>query len=124
MFKSLIYVGVGGFVGSVARYALHLLIGHRWQVVFPWSTFVVNITGCLIIGLLMGWFVKGDLLEYTSWKLLLITGFCGGYTTFSTFGMDGINLLQQGQTGHFFSYTVGSVLLGLAATYAGFQLVR
>lgn len=124
MLKSLIYVGLGGFIGSVARYALHLMIGHRWQVVFPWSTLIVNISGCLAIGLLMGWFIKGDLLENTSWKLFLITGFCGGYTTFSTFGLDGINLLQQGHTTYFFTYILGSVLLGLAATYLGFQLLR
>ncbi len=122
MLQSLIYVGIGGFVGSVARYGLHLIVGSRWPSAFPWGTFTVNVVGCLLIGLLIGFSFKEGILNDTL-KLLLITGFCGGFTTFSTFSLDGLNLLQSGAIWYFLGYTIGSVVLGLAATFIGYQLV-
>lgn len=123
MLKSLLYVGLGGFIGSMARYAIYLLIGTRWSLIFPWGTFTVNILGSLLIGILIGLSYRGGLLS-DSLRLFLITGFCGGFTTFSTFSMEGMNLLQQGHTSQFVSYSMGSVVLGIAAVFIGFQLSR
>ncbi|MDH3710465.1 MAG: fluoride efflux transporter CrcB [Cyclobacteriaceae bacterium] len=123
MIKSLMLVGLGGFLGSAARYAVHLLIGERWSLVFPWGTFTVNIVGCLLIGLALGAASRGDVMSNTM-KLLLVTGFCGGFTTFSAYSMDGIHMLEQGHNLQFFSYALGSVVVGLAATFLGLVIAR
>lgn len=114
-------VGLGGLIGSIARYGVHVFL-QRWPTPFPWATFTVNIIGCFLIGVLAGWTLKGQLDE--SLRLLLIIGFCGGFTTFSTFSMDSLNLLQTGAYAQFFGYTATSVLLGLLATLGGLLLVR
>ncbi len=122
MIKSLLLVGIGGFAGSIARYGVYLFMQQRWPVSFPWGTFSANILGCFLIGLLAGWSLKGAIDE--PFRLLLIVGFCGGFTTFSTFSMDSLGLLQSGSYGQFFSYALGSLVLGLLATLAGLALVR
>ena len=122
MIKSLMLVGLGGFVGSIARYGVHLFMQQRWPSSFPWGTFSANILGCFLIGLLAGWALKGNLDE--SFRLLLVVGFCGGFTTFSTFSADSLALLQSGAYGQFLSYALGSLLIGLLATLAGTVLVR
>ena len=124
MLKALLLVGLGGFAGSAGRYAVHLLVGERWSLIFPWGTFLVNILGCLLIGLLLGAMGRGTALMDQTVKLLLVTGFCGGFTTFSAFSMDGIHMLQQGHSLQFFIYTLGSVVLGLGATLLGLVLTR
>ena len=123
LLKPFIYVGIGGMLGSMARYALHLLISGRSLSVFPWGTFAVNITGCLLIGILVG-LESRSVLTADPMKWLLITGLCGGYTTFSTFGIEGMGLLHQQHYLPFFTYTIGSVVLGLLATFLGYGLVR
>ena len=121
--KPFLYVGIGGLLGSMARYALHLLISSRSLSVFPWGTFTVNITGCLLIGVLVGLESRHVIIN-DPLKWLLITGLCGGFTTFSTFSIEGLGLLQQQQYVYFIGYTVGSVLLGMLATFLSYSLVR
>ena len=123
LLKPFIFVGIGGLLGSVGRYAIHLLISSRSLSIFPWGTFLVNITGCLLIGILVG-LESRNVLTSDPMKWLLITGLCGGYTTFSTFGIEGMGLLQQQQYVPFFAYTIGSVVLGLSATLLGYGMVK
>jgi CrcB protein len=121
--KPILYIGVGGFLGSIARYGMHLMVSARWPMAFPWGTFYVNILGCLLIGILVGLETRHELLN-DPLKWLLITGFCGGFTTFSTFSIEGLGLLNQHQYGVFLGYTLGSVIIGILATLLGFNLVR
>jgi CrcB protein len=121
--RPFLFVGIGGLMGSVARYGLHLLISSRSLSVFPWGTFTVNIAGCLLIGLLVG-LESRNVLVSDPFKWLLITGICGGFTTFSTYSIEGISLLNQQQYLPFFAYTAGSVVVGLLATFLGYELMR
>jgi CrcB protein len=121
--KPFLFVGFGGFFGSMGRFALHLLISSRTLTVFPWGTFAVNIAGCLLIGLLVGLESKSQLVSDPA-KWLLISGFCGGFTTFSTFSVEGLGLLQQQHYMSFLGYAAGSVLVGLLVTYLGYHLIR
>ena len=86
---------------------------------FPWATFAVNVLGCLLIGLFTGIAASGHL--PAQWKLVLVTGFCGGFTTFSTF-MNENYLLAKGHTAMLVAYTVASLVLGMAALTAGHKL--
>lgn len=116
MIKHLLIVGIGGGAGSIARYLLHRLSLTLYPSVFPWGTFAVNIIGCFLIGLLWGSFT---IRENETWKLLLMTGLCGGFTTFSAFTLESIQLLKEDRIFLFFIYVASSVIIGLLATYAG-----
>ncbi|MDR0799775.1 MAG: fluoride efflux transporter CrcB [Dysgonamonadaceae bacterium] len=122
MITKLLWVGLGGGVGSIFRYLTSVAVNkYATGTVFPFATFMVNILGCLIIGILIGLSAKHHWIGEPL-KLLLITGFCGGYTTFSTFSLEN---LQLQQAGHFFVlalYIAASVLVGLAAVYIGLLL--
>ena len=123
MIKNILLVGLGGGLGSAARYLCQRWITAYYPHHFPWGTFAVNITGCLLIGILWGIsFRSFDANE--QWKLLLMTGLCGGFTTFSAFTLEGIGLLRENRMSLFFLYIAGTVLLGLLATFAGMKLVR
>jgi len=121
--KSLLFVGLGGGLGSIFRYAISLFVGRNVPLVFPLGTFLVNCSGCFLIGVFYAysskysWFT-GDM------RLFLITGICGGYTTFSTFSYDGFVLLKAGSYGAFLIYALGSLILGLLATFAGVALFK
>ncbi len=119
--KSIIYVFVGGGLGSVARFLISNFTQKLWNInSFPFGTFVVNITGCFIIGLLSAYFLKVD----STLKFLLITGFCGGYTTFSTFSVENYSLFQNGHYTMMFLYVILSVLIGVLAVFLGFQALN
>ena len=111
------------FLAVWGDFALHMLISSRTVAVFPWGTFAVNIIGCLLIGLLVGLESKTQLVTNPA-KWLLISGFCGGFTTFSTFSAEGLGLLHQQHYGPFIAYTGGSVIIGLLCTYFGYNLIR
>lgn len=123
MTKAIILVGLGGGLGSIFRYLTSVLTIKYFQATFPLATFIVNILGCLIIGLLLGLFGR---LQQTNPNLnfLFITGFCGGYTTFSTFAAENIRLWQSGNLGIAFLYIAASVLIGLSAVWAGLSITR
>lgn len=109
-------VAAGGAAGSLLRYGCSRL----WNgAAFPYGTFAVNIVGSFLIGLLWAIF-HNDSDEQK--RLLLITGFCGGFTTFSAFSLEGLQLLQQARIFIFFLYTFATVTFGLLATYLGFKL--
>jgi fluoride exporter len=121
MFRQLVLIGLGGAAGSVARYltALYFKSGAG----FPLGTFVANVLGCFLIGALCGLAARYGWLT-PELRLLLVTGFCGGYTTFSTFTFENLTFLQTNQFGLFLSYTFGSFLAGLLATWLGLFLTK
>jgi CrcB protein len=115
MLKAFTLVGIGGAIGSIGRYLASQYIQSRFvSSGFPYGTFIVNITGCFLIGLIFAIAGKTDIQE---WRLFLITGVCGGYTTFSAFSYESLNLLRSGNIMHFCTYVAGSVILGLIATF-------
>ena len=119
--KHALIVGLGGFVGSIARYLLGLVIQSRtptWQ--FPLHTFLINIIGCLLIGLFAGLAERRDLIS-TELRLLLFTGLCGGFTTFSAFALENLTLLRRGEPLIALAYISLSVILCLIATWIGFK---
>jgi fluoride exporter len=121
MIKNILLVGAGGGIGSIARYLCGRWISDLYPGEFPAGTFAVNIAGCFLIGLFFGLTVKSA--GFTNdWRLLLMTGLCGGFTTFSAFTLESIQLIKQDKTGLFFLYIAGSVMLGLLATFAGVKL--
>ncbi|MDF2381059.1 fluoride efflux transporter CrcB [Nostoc ellipsosporum NOK] len=121
--RYLLLVGLGGGLGSMARY-----LCQRWMAIyyphsFPFGTFIVNITGCFLIGLLWGLSLRPNGLN-EGWRLFFMTGICGGFTTFSAFSMESLQLLRAEKTGLFMLYVVCSVILGLVATLAAFRLTQ
>ena len=121
MIKNLIYIALGGAFGSALRYFIQYSIHKNFPNAFPYGTFLVNILGCFLVGLLISLFAKEKQMS-EHLELLLIAGFCGGFTTFSTFAFEGNMLLTQGRTGHAFLYIGISVLAGMAVAYLGFKL--
>jgi CrcB protein len=115
-------VGVGGMLGSVARY-LAQLAALRLGAAFPVDTLAVNVLGSFLIGLVYGWSEKAED-PAPAWRLFLTTGFCGGFTTFSAFSLESISLLKSGNLSYTFLYICGSVLSGLGACLAGLLATR
>jgi len=123
MLKSVLIIWLGGGLGSVLRYLVQYGVSKLVTVTFPAGTFLVNITGCFIIGLLYG--LAERYASFTvEWRLLLITGLCGGYTTFSSFSYESISLFRQGNYMYFILYVVLSVVIGLFATLGGMSVVK
>lgn len=122
MIKTILLVGSGGFVGSSLRYLLSRYIESNWLSSFPYGTFGVNIMGCLIIGIIYGLTAKN--LASGEARLLLATGFCGGFTTFSSFSYEFQSLLQDGQLWYAFLYSFGSLLVGLLAVWIGLTIIK
>ena len=118
MLKTIIYIGLGGAIGSILRYLTSLLVNKYWIHAFPLATFLTNVLGCFIIGIFIGYLEKNNLAN-GNLKWFLVTGFCGGYTTFSTFGFENNLLLQSNQSLLAFSYIALSVLLGIFAVWFG-----
>ena len=113
-------VGIGGCLGSMLRYAAYLAIKTTG---FPFATFVVNLVGSFIIGVIWAIGLRHSLIK-REWRLFLATGFCGGFTTFSAFTLENLNMLKTGQYGYCIAYVAGSVVLGIFAAYLGFSVVR
>jgi CrcB protein len=123
MDRNIIFVGIGGLVGSIVRYLVGTAFAAQFAAVFPFATLVVNIAGCFLIGVLFGLIDRGSILS-PEWRSLLTTGFCGGLTTFSTFSYESTRLMQDGEF-LYLALNVGvSVVVGLAATYLGIFVIR
>lgn len=121
--KGVLLVGLGGFLGSIARYSLGGWVLHMTaQERFPYSTFSVNVLGCLAVGVLAGFAEKHHLFG-PELRLLLITGLLGGFTTFSAFGLETVYLLRRGETWVAASYVCASLLAGIAAVWLGLKAV-
>lgn len=118
MLKDLLLVGLGSGLGGMCRYLVSQLLVTT-QNGFPWGTFTVNIVGSLLIGLLWGLSSRFPSLSPVL-TLLFMVGFCGGFTTFSTFSREGLSLLQTQNYTLFLLYTLGSVVLGILAVMVGY----
>ena len=118
MYKTIIAVGLGGFIGSVLRYLVSRLTAGVDFASLPLGTLTVNVLGCFVLGLLTGLFERTGNLS-PELRLLLTTGLCGGFTTFSTFSNDGLILIKQEFYGMFALYTLLSITLGVLAAFAG-----
>lgn len=123
MFRTVLFIGAGGFLGTLARYFSIKLVHKTILTSFPLGTIVVNVAGCFLIGLFLGISEKGNLLS-DDLRLFLTVGFCGGFTTFSTFTADGMLLIRDGQFFHVMFYLTLSVVLGLFFTYLGHALTK
>lgn len=122
--KAILLVGLGGGIGSILRYLTSVLVSKQaLSSIFPWGTFAVNIIGCLLAGLILGILERQQVLN-SDLKILLITGFCGGYTTFSAFSIENIHLLQNGQPLTALLYISTSILLGIMAVWGGMIVVK
>jgi len=120
--KQALVVGIGGFIGSVARYQLGGAILHHatsWR--FPLSTFCINVLGCFAIGALAGLGERHSFLT-AEMRLFVFTGVLGGFTTFSAFGAEGVNLLRRGDVAIGCAYAALSVVCGFAAVWLGLRL--
>ena len=120
--RNIIAVGAGSFIGGIARYLVSLVMKGISKG-FPWATLLVNLLGCLIIGLLWG-LLSRNASEITSCRLFLTVGLCGGFTTFSTFSKEALTMLQTGQIWGFANYIALSILAGIALVALGYYIGR
>lgn len=122
MFKAFLLVGIGGFFGSITRYGVTMLTDKYLQISYPLGTFLVNIIGCFILGLLFG-MVQRQVLDNNTW-LILATGFCGAFTTFSTFALENNIMLMNKQSATALFYTLASLIIGILLCRVGIMLTR
>lgn len=116
-------VFLGGGVGSTLRHIINVVSGRVLGTAFPYHTFIINITGSMVMGLIAGYLAfKGEASQ--PWRLFLMTGVLGGYTTFSAFSLDAALLYERGAMGLALAYVIGSVVLSILGLFAGLALVR
>lgn len=118
MWRNLLLVALGGAAGSVLRYLASVVVARYFSSSFPTATFLVNVAGCFLAGYLFGYFAKNQLTE-TGLNWLLITGFCGGFTTFSAFASESTRLFQTGSAALSLAYIGLSIFAGLTAVWLG-----
>jgi CrcB protein len=116
-------VFVGGGLGASLRHTVNITCARCMGLSFPWGTFIINISGSIVMGLIAGYLAfKGEASQ--PWRLFVMTGILGGYTTFSAFSLDTALLYERGEIGLALLYVLGSVVLSIAGLFAGLALVR
>ena len=123
MLRTLLIVGTGGFIGSVMRYLVQIFIEKGLATTFPWGTFVANIAGSFIIGIVFAFAEKGNLMS-AEWRMFLAVGICGGFTTFSSFAYNNLTMIHEQSFGQLLWNIGGSLFFGILAVYLGIILVR
>jgi CrcB protein len=118
MNRTIILIGIGGFIGSIARYLTVVYFTKNFPSSFPYGTMAVNIIGCLLIGIVFGLSNRFDWFT-PELRLFLATGICGGFTTFSAFAYENVVLLQQGHYLQFAIYSFCSFAIGIIAVFSG-----
>ena len=120
---SYLLVFFGGGLGAALRHAVNVACTRGFGTAFPYGTFIINITGSIVMGLIAGYLAfKGEASQ--PWRLFVMTGILGGYTTFSAFSLDTALLYERGEIGLALFYVLGSVVLSIAGVFAGLALVR
>ena len=124
MLKSILFVGIGSFAGGVLRYIISYLMKNvsSYQTL-PWATLIANLVGCFLIGIIFAIFSKYSNTNNPLY-LLLATGFCGGFTTFSTFANESLQMIQSGNILGFVSYTLTSIIFGIILVWLGYIIVK
>ena len=117
-------VAIGGALGSVARYGTGVLVGRFWEPTFPLATMLINIAGSLAMGLFIGYLARTLPAWQSDARLFVAVGIFGGFTTFSSFSLDAIAMLERGEIGQVLIYVLGSVIIGIASLYGGLLLMR
>ena len=123
MWKLMLLAGAGGFVGTCARFLVNNLFLRVWKLQFPLATFTVNILGCFIFGLISGILQRSGIISPRI-NAILIVGFCGGFTTFSTFSAETFNLFNNGLGLTSVGYICASILAGVLAVWFGLAVAR
>jgi CrcB protein len=122
--QAYVLVGAGGALGAMARYGLSVLVGHFWRTSFPLATLLINISGSLAMGLLVGLLAKHLPPGQNEIRLFVAVGILGGFTTFSAFSLDAIVLIERGQWGQSILYALVSVIVSVVALFLGLLVMR
>ena len=120
--KIILSIGIGSCLGGLCRYFFSQFVQNKFLSTFPFGTMAVNIIGCFLIGIVFGLSERGNV--SMEWRLFLVTGFLGGFTTISSFSNETVGLLRDGQIWHAFTYIFSSVFIGLLATFTGISLIK
>lgn len=124
MFKDILFIGIGGGIGSIMRFLTSRFtarfVAAQWLFL---GTLASNLIGCFLIGIFSGWMLSHSP-DNQTFRLLFIIGFCGGYTTFSTFAFENYRLIEMNQWGVFLLYLLASVVLGIIAVWLGMKILR
>ncbi len=123
MLKTILIVGSGGFIGSVMRYLVQIYVEKGMSSTFPLGTFIANISGCFIIGVVFALSEKGNLIN-AEWRMFLGVGICGGFTTFSAFSYNNFNMIKEHSFSQLFLNVGGNLFLGILAVYLGIIFIR
>jgi CrcB protein len=123
MGKHILLVGLGGFIGSIARYVISTSITKYFPLSFPLGTFVVNVSGCLVIGIIYGLTSRFGWMTQ-EWRIFLATGICGGFTTFSAFAYESLRLIETSEYWTFVGYTILSLFFCVLAVFFGVGLSK
>lgn len=122
MYRTILIVGTGGFIGSVMRYLLQVFIENKLLSTFPLATLIANITGSFIIGVVFALAEKS--MMNSDWRIFMSVGICGGFTTFSAFAFNNFNMIKEHTWNQLFLNIGGTMILGILAVYLGIILVR
>lgn len=123
MLRTILLVGTGGFIGSVLRYLVQIIVEKNLSDTFPYGTMFANITGSFIIGVVFALSEKGNLIN-SEWRIFLAVGICGGFTTFSSFAYNNLMMIKEQSYIPFLLNTGGSLALGILAVYLGIIFIR
>lgn len=123
MFRNLLFIGIGSFIGGVCRYLLQQFVQNNYPSSFPYGTLIVNIIGCFIIGIVYELSGRGNLLS-PEVRLFLATGICGGFTTFSSFAYENVSMVLEGEFLYALLYILLSVVIGFGAVHGGILFIK